>query len=97
MKYEMEYTKEFAAWIDGIKDKPSRSRILRRLDSIKIGNFGDHKHIKDGLFELRIFFGPGFRVYYMIKDDVVVIILAGGDKSSQKREKRFKFFLVIFG
>jgi len=86
MKYKLEQTKEFKTWINRVKDKASRARILRRLDSIEMGNFGDHKHIADGLFELRIFFGPGFRVYYMITNNIVVVILAGGNKSSQERD-----------
>ena len=86
MEYKLDYSNEFETWLSRLKDRLSRLRIVHRLSAIELGNFGDHKQIADELFELRMFFGPGFRVYYTIKDDIVVIILAGGDKSSQKSD-----------
>lgn len=63
-----------------------RARILSRFDNIQLGNFGDHKAVAQNLFELRFFFGPGFRAYYTIENDKIVFLLCGGDKSSQRRD-----------
>ncbi len=86
MKYELRSTKQYAKWLTGIKDRQARNRILRRIDSMVIGSFGDHKTISTNLFELRMFFGPGFRVYYTIQGRDIIFLLAGGDKSSQKKD-----------
>ena len=86
MKYEIETTDVFDCWLDEIKDITFRARIINRFDRIQLGNFGDHKGLGDGLFELRFFFGPGFRAYYTIRNRRVVFLLCGGDKSRQRRD-----------
>ncbi|CAK8718572.1 MAG: type II toxin-antitoxin system RelE/ParE family toxin [Candidatus Electrothrix sp.] len=86
MEYELRSTKQFDKWFAGLKDRQSRNRIARRLDSMVIGSFGDHKTITANLFELRMFFGPGFRVYFTILGREVIFLLAGGDKSTQKKD-----------
>ena len=86
MKYEIETTNVFDKWLAGIRDLTFRARIISRFDRIQLGNFGDHKSLGDGLFELRFFFGPGFRAYYTVKDSKVVFLLCGGDKSSQSKD-----------
>ena len=86
MRYELRSTKQYDKWLVGIKDRQARNRILRRIDSMAIGSFGDHKTIGANLFELRMFFGPGFRVYYTIQGHEIIFLLAGGDKSSQKKD-----------
>ncbi|MCD6250200.1 MAG: type II toxin-antitoxin system RelE/ParE family toxin, partial [candidate division Zixibacteria bacterium] len=86
MKYELRSTKQYDKWLAGIKDRQARNRILRRIDSMVIGSFGDHKTISANLFELRMFFSPGFRVYYTIQGREIIFLLAGGDKSSQKKD-----------
>ncbi|MBM9531625.1 type II toxin-antitoxin system RelE/ParE family toxin [Desulfoprunum benzoelyticum] len=86
MRYEIETTNIFDKWLAGITDVRHRARIISRLDHIQLGNFGDHKNLGGGLFELRFFFGPGFRAYYTIKGDKVVILLCGGDKSRQQKD-----------
>jgi len=86
MKYEIKTTNIFDKWLTSIKDNKFRARILSRLDNVQLGNFGDHKIIAQNLFELRFFFGPGYRTYYTIKDDKVIFLLCGGDKSSQSRD-----------
>ena len=86
MKYELRSTKQYDKWLAGIKDRQARNRILRRIDSMVIGSFGDHKTISANLFELRMFFSPGFRVYYTIQRREIIFLLAGGDKSSQKKD-----------
>ena len=85
VKYEIETTNIFDKWLVGIKDTRDRARIISRFDHIHLGNFGDHKNLGGGLYELRFFFGPGFRAYYTIKDGKVVFLLCGGDKSSQSK------------
>ncbi|MGR0480551.1 type II toxin-antitoxin system RelE/ParE family toxin [Candidatus Electronema sp. TJ] len=86
MKYEIETSNVFDKWLAGIRDLTFRARIISRFDRIQLGNFGDHKSLGDGLFELRFFFGPGFRAYYTVKESKVVFLLCGGDKSSQSKD-----------
>jgi putative addiction module killer protein len=86
MTYTIETTNVFDKWFAGIVDIGFRARIISRFDSVQLGNFGDHKNLGRGLFELRFFFGPGFRVYYTIKEGRVVFLLCGGDKSTQSRD-----------
>ncbi len=84
--YEIKTTNIFDKWLAKIKDTRNRARIFNRFDHIQFGNFGDHKSLGDGLFELRFFFGPGFRAYYTIKDGKVIFLLCGGDKRSQGKD-----------
>jgi putative addiction module killer protein len=70
-------------WINGLKDGKTRARILVRVDRLCSGNPGDFRNLTDGVSELKLDFGPGFRVYYTIKASEVVILLVGGTKSSQ--------------
>jgi putative addiction module killer protein len=76
----------FQAWIDSLRDPKSRRRIISRLFRVQQGNYGDVKPIGDGLSELRIFFGPGYRVYFGEDAGNIVVILCGGDKDSQSRD-----------
>ena len=73
----------FRAWLSALRDVVGRARILRRIERLAAGNPGDHKGVGDGVMELRITFGPGYRVYYKQEADTVVLLLAGGDKSTQ--------------
>lgn len=75
----------FRDWLDRLKDRSAAKRIVQRLARVEIGNFGDVKFF-DGVGELRIDAGPGYRVYFVRKGLVVVIILCGGDKSSQRQD-----------
>jgi putative addiction module killer protein len=86
MRYEIETTNIFDKWFAGIADIRNRARIISRFDHVQSGNFGDHKGLGGGLFELRFFFGPGFRAYYTIKGERVVFLLCGGDKATQKKD-----------
>lgn len=76
----------FDAWLDGLKDRVTRLRLSRRLDRAQRGNLGDVKPVGDGIFEMREFFGPGWRMYYALKGDTLIIMLGGGDKSSQQTD-----------
>ena len=76
----------FTKWLNSLKDALSRRRILARLRRIEQGNYGDCKHLQDGIFELRLFFGSGYRIYFGEDGDTVVVLLCGGDKSSQDKD-----------
>ena len=76
----------FTEWLISIHDRNTRNRIERRLDRIRSGNFGDCGSVGDGVFEVRLHFGPGYRVYFGEVDDTIVFLLCGGDKSSQERD-----------
>jgi putative addiction module killer protein len=77
---------EFDAWLTGLKDKVGRARIIHRVRSAEHGNFGDCEPVGEGVFEMRVHFGPGYRVYFTRCAKVVYLLLLGGDKSSQKRD-----------
>ena len=76
----------FDTWLDGLKDRVARLRLSRRLDRVQRGNLGDVKPVGDGIFEMREFFGPGWRMYYAEKGDTLIIMLGGGDKGSQQKD-----------
>ena len=76
----------FIEWLDDLKDSIAKSRIKKRLANVESGHFGDTAPVGDGVQELRFFFGPGYRVYYGIDDDVIVLLLCGGDKSTQNSD-----------
>lgn len=77
---------EFDAWLSSLKDKVGRARIIHRIRSAEHGNFGDCESVGEGVSEMRVHFGPGYRVYFTRRGDVVYLLLLGGNKSSQKRE-----------
>ena len=79
-------TEPFARWIDGLQDIHGRARILARIERLAAGNPGDVKPVGEGVSEMRIDYGPGYRVYFTRKEQQVVILLAGGDKSSQSKD-----------
>ncbi len=83
---EIRQTVVFADWLDGLRDAIAVKRIKQRLARVQIGLFGDAKSVGDGVSELRVDHGPGYRVYFDRRGDVVVILLCGGDKGSQKRD-----------
>lgn len=86
MKHELQSTQTFKRWLSAFKDRTTRNKVLSRLDRVSNGNFGDHKALDAGLFELRFVFGAGLRIYYTLRNGQVVLLLAGGDKSSQQRD-----------
>lgn len=83
---ELVESAHFSRWFDGLRDLEAKDQILVRLTRIQAGNFGDSKPVGDGVSELRIAFGPGYRIYFTKEGRSVVLLLAGGDKSSQKRD-----------
>lgn len=76
----------FKNWYDGLKDKTVQIRIRKRLRQISLGNFGDSKSVGCGVYELRFFFGKGYRIYYAKENEVIVLLLCGGDKSNQQKD-----------
>ena len=83
---EIRKTDTFAKWIDEMKDIRARARILARIERLKTGNPGDVKPVGEGVSEMRIDYGPGYRVYYKKIRQKIIILLAGGDKKSQTRD-----------
>lgn len=79
-------TEEFDNWLAALKDRKGRARIVKRIRSAEYGNFGDCEPVGEGVSEMRIHFGPGYRVYFTRRGEVVYLLLLGGDKSSQKRD-----------
>lgn len=78
--------KPFKNWLEGLRDVQGRARIRVRLDRVRLGNLGDHRSVGEGVQELRIDCGPGYRVYFGIEGRHVILLLLGGDKSSQRRD-----------
>ncbi|HMN57068.1 MAG TPA: type II toxin-antitoxin system RelE/ParE family toxin [Ottowia sp.] len=79
-------TGEFDAWLAGLKDNIGRARIVHRIRSAEHGNFGDCKPVSEGVSEMRVHAGPGYRIYFTRRAEVVYLLLLGGDKASQKRD-----------
>jgi putative addiction module killer protein len=86
--FTVERTAAFGDWLDGLKDRRAVARILGRIERVKAGNLGDAKAVGDGVSELRIDYGPGYRVYFIRSGRAVVVLLCGGDKSTQDRDIR---------
>lgn len=76
----------FTEWFLSIRDTRVRQRIQARLTSVRAGNLGDHRFVGDGVWELRLHIGPGYRIYYGEVDNITVLLLCGGDKSTQQRD-----------
>jgi putative addiction module killer protein len=83
---EIRKTDVYSKWIDGLKDINGRAKILARVERLAAGNPGDVGPVGEGVSELRIDFGPGYRVYFKKKGKEIVILLAGGDKDTQDRD-----------
>jgi putative addiction module killer protein len=87
-------TDEYAQWIDALRDQAIRARILVRIERLINGNPGEHRNLADGVSELKIDFGPGYRVYYAQRGARLLLLLAGGDKSSQSKDIRLALELA---
>lgn len=83
---EVRKTEIYVKWLDGLRDVRARARVLVRVERLAAGNPGDAEPVGEGVSELRINYGPGYRVYYKQQGREFVILLAGGDKSSQSRD-----------
>ena len=76
----------FVKWLDNLKDRRARARVLARIDRLEMGYFGDVRPVGEGVSELRIFYGPGYRVYFIHHNSVLILLLLGGDKQSQQMD-----------
>lgn len=88
MSYLVKQTSLFTDWHGRLRDTRARIAIARRIERASLGNMGDSKSLGEGLSELRIDMGPGYRVYYTVRGEVVIVLLAGGDKSTQDADIR---------
>jgi putative addiction module killer protein len=91
---DVRQTDTFKSWISKLRDDRAQSRINVRIRRLSLGNFGDTKSVGSGVWELRIDYGPGYRVYYTMVGKMVIILLAGGDKSTQPRDIKAAIELV---
>jgi len=82
----VQITEVYRDWINSLKDRPGRARVQVRVDRLVHGNPGQHRVLTDGVCELKIDVGPGYRVYYTERAGVLIVLLAGGDKSSQRQD-----------
>jgi putative addiction module killer protein len=83
---EIRQTETFAAWFAKLRDRTAKARVLVRIDRLSLGNPGDVRPVGEGISEMRIGYGPGYRVYFVGRGEQAVVLLAGGDKSSQARD-----------
>jgi putative addiction module killer protein len=83
---EVRQTATFATWLRALRDRQAKARILARIDRLSLGNPGDVRPVGEGVSELRIDYGPGYRVYFVRRGETAVVLLAGGDKRSQPRD-----------
>ena len=88
MYYQVVQSGVFLRWLRGLRDKQAQAHIVVRIDRVVEGNFGDHRSVGQGVSEMRVHVGRGYRIYYTIRDNTAVILLCGGDKSSQRRDIR---------
>jgi putative addiction module killer protein len=83
---EVRQTEQFVRWLEGLRDLRGRAKVLARIERLIGGNPGDVRPVGSGVSELRINYGPGYRVYYLQRGTTLIILLAGGDKSSQVKD-----------
>ena len=83
---EVRQTDDFAAWFAGLRDREARSRITVRIRRLSLGDPGDVKPVGGGVSEMRIDYGPGYRLYFVRRGETVVVLLCGGDKRNQDRD-----------
>jgi len=84
--YQVYQTEFFENWFRNLKDQTAKSKIRIRIDRIETGNLGDHHTIGDGVSEIRITYGPGYRLYYVMRGKEIIILLCGGDKGTQNKD-----------
>ena len=83
---EVRQTAAFTKWIKGLADRRARLAIAKRIDRLAYGHLGDAKPVGEGITELRVHMGPGYRVYFTRRGDIIIVLLCGGDKASQARD-----------
>ncbi len=83
---EIRESATFSLWLQSLRDSQTRARIAVRVRRLAFGNYGDVKPVGEGVSELRLDFGPGYRVYFIQRGQVLIVLLCGGDKSTQDRD-----------
>jgi putative addiction module killer protein len=86
MEIEIRQTDVFATWFAGLRDRQARARVTVRIRRLSLGNPGEVRPVGEGVSEMRIDYGPGYRVYFIRRGDVMVVLLCGGDKRTQDRD-----------
>ena len=86
--YSVLQTEEFETWLDSLADRKARKLIRNRLLRIEGGLLGDVEPVGEGVSEIRVHYGPGYRIYFVLRERVVVVLLCGGDKSTQRKDIR---------
>lgn len=86
MMIEIRQTETFAAWLGDLRDQQAKARIQTRIRRLSLGNPGDVKPVGEGVSEMRIDYGPGYRVYFVQRGELLIVLIAGGDKSTQDRD-----------
>ena len=84
--YEIETTEEFDTWLGGISDGKTQKVIVKRIRTMSLGTLGKIRSLNGGLFEAKIDYGPGYRLYFVNKEKKIIVLLCGGDKSTQSRD-----------
>ena len=80
---DVRQTTRFSTWLTGLRDDRARAKILKRIDRAKKGNLGELRPVGQGVSEMRIFYGPGYRLYFIQRGKALIVLLCGGDKSTQ--------------
>ena len=84
--FNFQRSQAFANWLDSLRDTIGKARIIARLRAAEHGNFGDCESVGEAVYEMRVHYGPGYRMYFTRRGEVVYLLLVGGDKSTQKRD-----------
>ena len=84
--FEIVQSITFSRWFQGLRDRHASARIVARLRNVSLGNLGDARSVGDGVSEMRLHYGPGFRLYFLHRGKTVIVLLCGGDKDSQDRD-----------
>jgi putative addiction module killer protein len=94
VRMQVQATEVYRDWINALKDRAGRARVQVRVDRLVHGNPGQHRSLTDGVSELKIDFGPGYRVYYTERGGELIVLLAGGDKSTQQQDIKLAIALA---
>lgn len=86
VRFLIQETEEFKYWLKSIKNPIARTAVAMRIERAKVGNFGDHKSVGEGVYEMRLTTGAGYRIYYAQRGEIIYILLNGGDKSTQQKD-----------